>query len=1069
MNSNAAEPLHLTSALPSTELNAHAAAWIPQSEDPKRARTGTTKSKKTTRRKPKRTLKRKNAAKQRAESRKQDAESGKVVINDAAFPALGGRRAHASGTVPDATIGRPTFTREFVQAYFRSHCRNFLRAAITGKWAKLRGDKERAKDNTTASKVSAAEASATTTTNEKETGSRKLLILKREGLFANHRPNGDKAWPVSTSNGGFASGIGNVEEGEATQNPNAGEITNTEKAAYAKIQERKQIKGLFSEAKFYENIPSWYDQRDRNISPLLAKDQEMRSKSGASSGKKYEETRCQTPSAHSHTAIAVATETNEKTPTAVLVLPSPAFLLKQFQSAVMKDDPELAETVLTEAASAPGHLCAHDELSQYKNFRECLIHANFEWPASEGVLEVPSPLSRLSGIHNAHENFVTTSPLMACVIWNAHKVGALLLQQEQVDPMRRTLVKMLDRSFLHIKWSSLHLAAYLGRASMLVLLMDFLRTALSFTWKDKRDDTPLHLVAAGSSPRHTECAKALVRANLSREVILKLSQRNKKGETPAEIAAQLGHAASLAVLLKLPYCPPVTSCIALAAESGAIEALKLLISKGGSCGEEGGRRTPLALAAAHGHLECCQILVEGLLMSPSTSAFSLCVSEALCEAARAGRPSVLALLLDAVTDHGGVSLCSEMLCSFGSTNDTPIIICARSPMARLECVQKLLLVESGLTSEPQAPAPLPPPLRQPSKLPSSETINRAALRHHELRLRGHARDLLTESRTEGGAMALPLSLLQGKEGFPFANLLLRVGGVALLDHPNRKHKTPLMFLLSKLSSTKSEEQRKKIYEGLAWLLTWPETTTTELFFTSLERELFGKAGRDVRETGAKRLIRKASISENASAARWTSMAPDGAWLDKHAFHSGLSLDQVVIFVCGGDRKKLVAHRAVLVAEVDIIRSMLAAPMQEGIAGEIRLAEFSSQAVAVLLDFAYGFAIPCLDVPVLGLEGGSERRTAQVRVLVEALSLAHYLMYAQMFAPVAAQIARNLSPETVFEVLQTAGALLPETKQLDIAVRSYVLRHFQMIQERWPKQMSGDGPNCRDLAVYILTS
>ena len=63
-------------------------------------------------------------------------------------------------------------------------------------------------------------------------------------------------------------------------------------------------------------------------------------------------------------------------------------------------------------------------------------------------------------------------------------------------------------------------------------------------------------------------------------------------------------------------------------------------------------------------------------------------------------------------------------------------------------------------------------------------------------------------------MALPLSLLQGKDGFPFANLLLRVGGVALLDHPNRKHKTPLMFLLSKLSSTKSEEQRKKIEQAV---------------------------------------------------------------------------------------------------------------------------------------------------------------------------------------------------------------------------------------------------------------
>ena len=724
------------------------------------------------------------------------------------------------------------------------------------------------------------------------------------------------------------------------------------------------------------------------------------------------------------------------------MLPSPMLLLKQFQSAVMKDDPELAQVTLTKAVSL------RSSMSQFTNFREFLIHHAHVWT---------------HGVMSELETYVTTS-LMACVFSKALKVASVLLQQEQVDPMRRMILKSEDGNF-HRRQSCLHLAAYLGHANMLVLLMDHLDArsggsglGWSVTWKDKREDTPLHLAAAGSSPCHTECVRVLVRSNLSRGVLSKLSQRNKDGQVPAELAAKMGHTASLAILLEL-YDAPVTSCVSVAAKSGAIEALKLLISKGGSCSGEAGRTSPLALAAANGHLECCQVLVEGLLMSPSASAFSSCLSEALCAAASACRPAVLLLLMDAVADHGGASLCSKMLCSYGPESDTPIVICAREPVARLECLQKLLVMEVGPTAEPNFTAPLP--LRQSRSNGKAEAA--PGQNERESRLRGSACDLLRESRREGGGMALPLSLLQGREGYAFANTLLRVGGVSLLDHPDGKFRTPLMFLLSHLSAAKSVEKRRKISEGLAWLLTWPQTTTTELFFTQLERELFGKVGQAFEETGAKRSIRNAMGDNTFS--RWINDC-DAAWLANRAFRSGLSLDQEVTLVCG-DGEKLVCHRSVLVTEVDILRSMLATPMQEGIDGEIRLAEFSSSAVAMLLDFAYGFAIPTLDVPVINLETGGQG-AAQVRVLLEALSLSHYLMYMQMFVPVAMQVARNMSPENVLQILQTAGALLPDTKRLDIAVRSYILRHFQMIQECLTERMSGR-PNCRDLAVYILTT
>ena len=109
---------------------------------------------------------------------------------------------------------------------------------------------------------------------------------------------------------------------------------------------------------------------------------------------------------------------------------------------------------------------------------------------------------------------------------------------------------------------------------------------------------------------------------------------------------------------------------------------------------------------------------------------------------------------------------------------------------------------------------------------------------------------------------------------------------------------------------------------------------------------------------------------------------------------------------------------------------------------------------MLLDFVYGFEIPLLEGPL-----GED----PVRNLMEALSLAHYLMYTPMLAPVATQIAKNISPGTALEVLQTAVALLPDTSHLNTAARSYILRHLHHLR------MADGAPSCRDLAVYILTS
>ena len=78
------------------------------------------------------------------------------------------------------------------------------------------------------------------------------------------------------------------------------------------------------------------------------------------------------------------------------------------------------------------------------------------------------------------------------------------------------------------------------------------------------------------------------------------------------------------------------------------------------------------------------------------------------------------------------------------------------------------------------------------------------------------------------------------------------------------------------------------------------------------------------------------------------------------------------------------------------------------------------------------------------------------------------MYQKMLSPIASQVESHMSPGTILEILQTAAALRPETQRLDILARSYTLRNFDKISECWLQQ-GRNGPNCRDIAVYILTS
>ena len=637
-----------------------------------------------------------------------------------------------------------------------------------------------------------------------------------------------------------------------------------------------------------------------------------------------------------------------------------------------------------------------------------------------------------------------TTPLMAAVLFKSFQVAELLLDDGQVDPLRRVVLRY-NNGKVKQRLSSLHLAAHLGHPEMLSLLLEHVTSRDrpdclgSFNWRDRSGNTPLHLAAAGGSNAHTQCIKILLDSSLPKRILLKLNCWNKQGKMPAHIASELNHEESLSILLNL-QSPPLSSCAQYAAENGSINALKLLVSKGGSCGGE-----ELVLAATNGHLECCQIIVDALILERSELALKSGIGNALSAAAVANRPQVIQLLMDAAIDRGGSSLCSSLLSEVNVTGDTPILTCARDPSLRLECLEKLILTPFGQHIRAQMQSCNGHP----------QISDRKSNSLTKLHLRGNSHDLLKDSNQSDNAMPLPLSLLDGSNSFEFANLLLSVGGRSLLDHPNRKFETPLFYLLRHLSASKSADERLKILEGLAFLID-AGARTTELLFAKLERELFGKTVTLCPKRPNSTYQVGTPATRGDPHLRWLQC---DASLEMHSFYSCLPLTDVVSIICS-DGKQLQAHKAVLVSEVDIFGSMLTSPMKEGIAGIIRLPEFSSCAIEIILDFIYGFKVPLLSTDNL--------KDDDVRTLLEALTLAHYLMFQKGFAPIAMQIERHMSPGTILEILQTAAALRPETQKLDIVARSYTLRNFQKISDSWLLQ-GRKGPKCRDIAVYILTS
>ena len=85
------------------------------------------------------------------------------------------------------------------------------------------------------------------------------------------------------------------------------------------------------------------------------------------------------------------------------------------------------------------------------------------------------------------------------------------------------------------------------------------------------------------------------------------------------------------------------------------------------------------------------------------------------------------------------------------------------------------------------------------------------------------------------------------------------------------------------------------------------------------------------------------------------------------------------------------------------------------------------------------------------------------------------MFDRLFNAVMAELTpqrgrRHLvGPSNALSVLETARALLPASRELDLGMRSWILRHFQALS-KWLKDEGGPENAAlrpRDLVVYIL--
>ena len=285
---------------------------------------------------------------------------------------------------------------------------------------------------------------------KKEVVSRKLLILSRERLIMNQS--------LATCKSESASEDGSeIEEEEEVNEASVDhrKSMQTIEMKRARKQERDQIRGLFSEAKFYEEIPSWYNPEtsllfvkkiDDDIAPKLEADKEH-----------VEGLQARTidNSAATNNGISIEPISEGEPPTNLQL---------QFQTAIMIDDVELMKTMLAKAEtfSAPPLV-----RTIYRNCRQFLIRNEHQWHASDSVIKNCLPQNVVAKIE---PHYVVTTPFMAAVSWGSLNVIDFFLQHEEVDPTRRVEVKALDGSWKH-RQTSLHLAAHLGNAAMLGRLL----------------------------------------------------------------------------------------------------------------------------------------------------------------------------------------------------------------------------------------------------------------------------------------------------------------------------------------------------------------------------------------------------------------------------------------------------------------------------------------------------------------------------------------------------------------------------------------------------------------------
>ena len=266
------------------------------------------------------------------------------VNNFSVFPSLSGHKDETVTSDENFATGRPKFTRDFVSAYFKSHCRNFLRAVSTGKW----------QENEIRTEVSKISVETNNNMNErkdkkeaesraKEGGQNQGFILLNKQGYARHR--------MGPKESAFLSDQTEVPEVKFDCFPkNACQSGKKDHGMLTK-GEKKEMQALFSDAKFYENTPEWYDPSVQKTSSLLSKSTEtsntnetLKTCSSTESETKWPAQNIQKPLAK---VVQLADESgDEMSKLHSCSSEASAAILMDFQDAVRQDDSNAVKACL---------------------------------------------------------------------------------------------------------------------------------------------------------------------------------------------------------------------------------------------------------------------------------------------------------------------------------------------------------------------------------------------------------------------------------------------------------------------------------------------------------------------------------------------------------------------------------------------------------------------------------------------------------------------------------------------------------------------------------------------------